>query len=214
MSQSNNNITHSERAAGDARRPTKTGCCKTRAGGRHRRLGELLLPRYLQASSFHGLTSNCVCSTEGERERERETMCFILDGVHDSIDIRFSSNIAKFRGKIKIVRASPPSKVELLTVKFPPRKRAFRRSGARTQTRTLERVLSRGISTRRPSPLIPTTPTYCCPGYCATDMTDHRGHLTAEYGSRTPFMLTQPAGIGSDPMATGKFFTHQAMAEW
>ncbi|CAN0462792.1 unnamed protein product [Ectocarpus sp. 12 AP-2014] len=53
----------------------------------------------------------------------------------------------------------------------------------------------------------------CCPGYCDTDMTSHRGTLTPEEGARTPFMLTQMKSVDEGGL-TGEFFRREALAEW
>ncbi|CAM9893132.1 unnamed protein product [Pylaiella littoralis] len=53
----------------------------------------------------------------------------------------------------------------------------------------------------------------CCPGYCDTDMTSHRGTLTPEEGARTPFMLTQMKNA-EDGGLTGRFFRKEALSEW
>lgn len=50
----------------------------------------------------------------------------------------------------------------------------------------------------------------CCPGYCATDMSSHKGHKTAEEGARTPFMLATL----DDNTITGKFYTEEREIEW
>lgn len=50
----------------------------------------------------------------------------------------------------------------------------------------------------------------CCPGYCATDMSSHRGTKTAEEGARTPATLaTLPDGSVS-----GGFFSEGREIEW
>lgn len=50
----------------------------------------------------------------------------------------------------------------------------------------------------------------CCPGYCATDMSSHRGSRTAEHGARTPtFLAMLPDGGPS-----GKFFSDDIEIEW
>lgn len=53
----------------------------------------------------------------------------------------------------------------------------------------------------------------CCPGYCDTDMTSHKGPRPAEHGARTPTMLALLSEVG--PVApTGKFFYDEAEIEW
>eukprot|EP00602_Paraphysomonas_sp_CaronLab_P007610 CAMPEP_0185023290 /NCGR_PEP_ID=MMETSP1103-20130426/5979_1 /TAXON_ID=36769 /ORGANISM="Paraphysomonas bandaiensis, Strain Caron Lab Isolate" /LENGTH=240 /DNA_ID=CAMNT_0027555821 /DNA_START=157 /DNA_END=876 /DNA_ORIENTATION=+ len=51
----------------------------------------------------------------------------------------------------------------------------------------------------------------CCPGYCDTDMTSHKGPRTAEHGARTPALL---ALMNSDPLPTGKFFYDEEETAW
>lgn len=51
----------------------------------------------------------------------------------------------------------------------------------------------------------------CCPGYCATDMSSHKGTRTAEHGARTPAMLA--LSVPADG-PTGKFFVDEAEVEW
>ena len=51
----------------------------------------------------------------------------------------------------------------------------------------------------------------CCPGYCQTDMSSHRGTKTAEEGARTPFLL---AHMPDDLSVTGKFFSDEHEEEW
>ncbi|CAN0057763.1 unnamed protein product, partial [Laminaria digitata] len=53
----------------------------------------------------------------------------------------------------------------------------------------------------------------CCPGYCDTDMTSHKGHLTPEEGARTPFMLSQMKDVAEGGV-TGGFFRKEALAQW
>lgn len=50
----------------------------------------------------------------------------------------------------------------------------------------------------------------CCPGYCATDLTNGQGHYTAEQGARTPAMLA----CFSDKFITGGFYAKGAEIEW
>jgi len=55
--------------------------------------------------------------------------------------------------------------------------------------------------------------TSCCPGYCDTDMTSHKGPRSPEEGARTPAMLaTLPHD--SALAASGKFFENEAESEW
>ncbi|KAJ9453002.1 (+)-neomenthol dehydrogenase [Diplonema papillatum] len=49
----------------------------------------------------------------------------------------------------------------------------------------------------------------CCPGYCVTDMTSHKGERTAEHGARTPAHLALAARL-----PTGKFFKNEEEAPW
>jgi carbonyl reductase 1 len=51
--------------------------------------------------------------------------------------------------------------------------------------------------------------TCCCPGYCATDMSSHKGTRTAEHGARTPAMLALAENCGS-----GGFYLDEAEVEW
>jgi carbonyl reductase 1 len=46
----------------------------------------------------------------------------------------------------------------------------------------------------------------CCPGYCDTDMTSHRGPRPAEVGARTPALL---ALLPDDSTVTGKFYANE-----
>ena len=53
----------------------------------------------------------------------------------------------------------------------------------------------------------------CCPGYCDTDMTSHKGTKTAEAGARTPFWLA----VGDDLKmgeVSGKFFAEEKEIEF
>lgn len=50
----------------------------------------------------------------------------------------------------------------------------------------------------------------CCPGWCDTDMTSHKGPRSPELGARTPFML----GIIEDRNITGKFYADEREIEW
>ncbi len=49
----------------------------------------------------------------------------------------------------------------------------------------------------------------CCPGYCDTDMTSHRGTKTAEQGARTPAMLA----LMPDKVS-GMFFQEEKPIKW
>eukprot|EP00429_Kryptoperidinium_foliaceum_P108694 CAMPEP_0176300718 /NCGR_PEP_ID=MMETSP0121_2-20121125/60472_1 /TAXON_ID=160619 /ORGANISM="Kryptoperidinium foliaceum, Strain CCMP 1326" /LENGTH=220 /DNA_ID=CAMNT_0017642127 /DNA_START=1 /DNA_END=664 /DNA_ORIENTATION=- len=51
----------------------------------------------------------------------------------------------------------------------------------------------------------------CCPGYCDTDMTSHKGTRTAEHGARTPAML---ALTDAAELPSGRFFVDEAEVEW
>lgn len=51
----------------------------------------------------------------------------------------------------------------------------------------------------------------CCPGYCYTDMTSHRGNRSPAKGAETPAWLAAGGG-GTD--AAGKFFKDQKEVEW
>jgi carbonyl reductase 1 len=54
--------------------------------------------------------------------------------------------------------------------------------------------------------------TCCCPGYCSTDMSSHRGTKTAEEGARTPaFLALQPEFSAA---MNGKFFSSEKEIEW
>ena len=50
----------------------------------------------------------------------------------------------------------------------------------------------------------------CCPGYCATDMSSHKGPRPAEQGAETPAYLAQLPDNGP----TGKFFYDNAELDW
>ena len=51
----------------------------------------------------------------------------------------------------------------------------------------------------------------CCPGYCATDMSSHRGTKTAAQGAQTPlYLATQPPAV----VATGGFWVDERKAKW
>lgn len=68
------------------------------------------------------------------------------------------------------------------------------------------------ILARREEELHPGTPmliTCCCPGYCATDMSSHKGTRTAEHGARTPAMLAL-----ADNVPNGRFFVDESVVEW
>lgn len=48
----------------------------------------------------------------------------------------------------------------------------------------------------------------CCPGYVATDMTDHKGYLTVDEGIKTPIYLIElPFKINKE--LQGQFFLKQ-----
>lgn len=68
------------------------------------------------------------------------------------------------------------------------------------------------VMAHRETEMYPGTPlliTSCCPGYCATDMTSHKGGRTAEHGARTPAMLAL-----ANSVPNGRFFTDEAEVEW
>jgi carbonyl reductase 1 len=67
-------------------------------------------------------------------------------------------------------------------------------------------ALTKIISRIEPSVVINS----CCPGYCATDMTSHRGTKSAAEGAKTPVMLANflPGG------PTGRFFSECREVEW
>ena len=50
-----------------------------------------------------------------------------------------------------------------------------------------------------------------CPGYCATDMSSHGGHRTAEQGARTPAWL---ALTSVEDERTGGFFYDNEELNW
>jgi len=51
----------------------------------------------------------------------------------------------------------------------------------------------------------------CCPGYCATDMSSHRGTKTAAQGAQTPlYLATQPPAV----VGTGGFWVDERKAKW
>lgn len=50
----------------------------------------------------------------------------------------------------------------------------------------------------------------CCPGYCKTDMSSHRGTKSAEDGARTPVMLA----LGKQGSKSGGFFADEREIEW
>lgn len=50
----------------------------------------------------------------------------------------------------------------------------------------------------------------CCPGFCATDMSSHKGPKTAEFGARTPAVLAQFKR--GDP--SGKFYYEEQESQW
>jgi carbonyl reductase 1 len=49
----------------------------------------------------------------------------------------------------------------------------------------------------------------CCPGYCATDMSSHRGPRSAEDGARNAVL---PATMDDPP--TGEFFQNLKVSKW
>lgn len=49
----------------------------------------------------------------------------------------------------------------------------------------------------------------CCPGYCATDMSSHRGTKSATEGAETPVMLAT-----LESFVSGKFFSEGQEIEW
>lgn len=51
----------------------------------------------------------------------------------------------------------------------------------------------------------------CCPGYCSTDMTSHKGLRSAEQGALTPVMLALQEDSNGP---TGKFFSDNVEIEW
>ena len=52
----------------------------------------------------------------------------------------------------------------------------------------------------------------CCPGYCATDMSSHRGHRSAEDGARNAVILAlQGGGQGA---LTGEFIQDYQVGSW
>jgi NAD(P)-dependent dehydrogenase (short-subunit alcohol dehydrogenase family) len=67
-------------------------------------------------------------------------------------------------------------------------------------------AMTKIISRMEPSILINS----CCPGYCSTDMSSHRGTKTASEGSETPIMLANLSSGGP----TGKFFSDGIEEEW
>ena len=51
-----------------------------------------------------------------------------------------------------------------------------------------------------------------CPGYCATDMTNHAGHLTAEQGAQTAiYAALFPANYNGPK---GAFFAEKNVVDW
>ena len=50
----------------------------------------------------------------------------------------------------------------------------------------------------------------CCPGYCATDMSSHRGNKSAAKGADTPTMLA----LLPDGSPSGKFWSERKMIDW
>jgi len=51
----------------------------------------------------------------------------------------------------------------------------------------------------------------CCPGYCDTDMTSHKGPRPAVEGAKTPALL---ALLPSDSTVTGAFYANEKEIEW
>jgi carbonyl reductase 1 len=51
----------------------------------------------------------------------------------------------------------------------------------------------------------------CCPGFCATDMSSHKGTKTSEEGARTPAMV---ALLPEELKCTGKFFSDEKEVTW
>ena len=51
----------------------------------------------------------------------------------------------------------------------------------------------------------------CCPGYCATDMSSHRGTKTAAEGALTPTLL---ATLKDGSTVTGKFYVSEVESDW
>lgn len=51
----------------------------------------------------------------------------------------------------------------------------------------------------------------CCPGYCDTDMTSHKGPKSAADGAKTPVFL---ATLPSSATITGKFFSEEKEITW
>lgn len=52
----------------------------------------------------------------------------------------------------------------------------------------------------------------CCPGYCATDMSSHKGTKTAEQGAETPVLLATLA-LRNEKISS-KFYSEQREIEW
>jgi carbonyl reductase 1 len=67
-------------------------------------------------------------------------------------------------------------------------------------------ALTRVLAKNEPGILI----NACCPGYCSTDMSSHRGTRSAEEGARTPAFLAMLPDGGP----TGKFFYDEAEINW
>eukprot|EP00607_Mallomonas_marina_P009821 CAMPEP_0182418754 /NCGR_PEP_ID=MMETSP1167-20130531/3133_1 /TAXON_ID=2988 /ORGANISM="Mallomonas Sp, Strain CCMP3275" /LENGTH=274 /DNA_ID=CAMNT_0024593119 /DNA_START=80 /DNA_END=901 /DNA_ORIENTATION=+ len=55
--------------------------------------------------------------------------------------------------------------------------------------------------------------TACCPGYCDTDMTSHKGPRPPEHGARTAAMLAMMSDDQALSMS-GKFFENEEESEW
>ena len=63
-----------------------------------------------------------------------------------------------------------------------------------------EEILKRGIQVYS-----------CCPGFVATDMTSHKGHLTVEEGIRTPvYLIELPFEVNKD--LQGQFFQREKLS--
>lgn len=51
--------------------------------------------------------------------------------------------------------------------------------------------------------------TSVCPGYCATDLNNHSGHLTADQGAETPLYLIQNNATNG-----GDFWSEKRKVDW
>lgn len=51
----------------------------------------------------------------------------------------------------------------------------------------------------------------CCPGYCDTDMTSHKGPRPPEEGARTPVAL---ALLPQGSRTTGEFWENEKPSQW